>query len=124
MTECFTEESSAGGSETNQASTRPSILGGGQSASSRAPQVEVSPSGVSPSGPQRQLISQAPYVPAAQETPILPLQHNPVNDRVLQAPKSKSSSRSPPAAPLQTSSKARLTSQKVSKKSSLFCLLN
>ncbi len=65
--ECSVEESSVDGSETNQASTLPSILGGSQSASSSTPQVEVSPSGVSPSAPQQQPASQAPYVPAAQE---------------------------------------------------------
>ena len=42
--ECSTEESSADGSGTARASTLPSILGGGQSASSSIPQVEVNPS--------------------------------------------------------------------------------
>jgi hypothetical protein len=68
--ECSTEESSADGSETAQASTLPSVLGGGQSVSSSIPQVEeVSPSVVSPSGPQEQPASQAPDVTGAQETP-------------------------------------------------------
>jgi hypothetical protein len=65
--ECSTEESSAdGSSESARASTLPSVLGGGQSASSIAPQVEVSPPGVSPSSPQQQPASQAADVPGAQ----------------------------------------------------------
>lgn len=59
--ECSTEESSADGSGTSRASTLPSILGGGQSASSSTPQVQVSPS-----GPQEQPASQAPDVPGGQ----------------------------------------------------------
>ncbi len=55
------EECSADGSGTARASTLPSILGGGQSASSSTPQVEVSPS-----TPQQQPASQAPDVPGAQ----------------------------------------------------------
>ena len=68
--ECSTEESSADDSSASaRASTLPSILGGGQSASSIAPQVEVSPSVVSPSSPQQQPASQAADVPGAQEAP-------------------------------------------------------
>ena len=69
--ECSTEESSAddGSSESARASTLPSVLGGGQGASSSAPQVEVSPSVVSPSSPQQQPASQAADVPGAQEAP-------------------------------------------------------
>jgi hypothetical protein len=70
--ECSMQESSADGSETAQASTLSSVLGGGQSASSSIPQVEVSPSVpsvVSPSGPQQQPASQAGAVPGVQETP-------------------------------------------------------
>ncbi len=68
--ECSTEESSDDGSGTAQASTLPSVLGGGQRASSSTPQVEaVSPSVVSPSGPQEQPASQAPDVTGAQEAP-------------------------------------------------------
>ena len=54
--ECSTEESSAddSSSRTARASTLPSILGGGQSTSSIAPQVEDSPSVVSPSSPQQE----------------------------------------------------------------------
>ena len=77
--ECSTEESSAddSSSRTARASTLPSILGGGQSTSSIAPQVEVSPSVVSPSSPQQEEpgsspgtsgapSSQVPDVPGAQ----------------------------------------------------------
>jgi hypothetical protein len=66
--ECSTEESSADGSGTARASTLPSILGGGQSASSSIPQVEVNPSsaqqqpGFSP-GMSGAPSSQAPGVP-------------------------------------------------------------
>ena len=67
--ECSTEESSADGSGAARASTLPSVLGGGQSTSSIAPQVEVSPSVVSPSSPQQQPASQAADVPGAQEAP-------------------------------------------------------
>jgi hypothetical protein len=61
--ECSTEESSAeGGSETAQASTLPSILGGGQSASSTStPQVEE----VSPSSPQQEEPGSSPSTPGA-----------------------------------------------------------
>jgi hypothetical protein len=60
--ECSTEEeSTADGSGTARASTLPSILGGGQSASSSTPQIEGSPS-----SPQQQPASQAPGVPGAQ----------------------------------------------------------
>ena len=52
--ECSTEASSADGSGTARASTLPSVLGGGQGASSIAPQVEGSPPVVSPSSPQQQ----------------------------------------------------------------------
>jgi hypothetical protein len=72
--ECSTEESSDDGGGTAQASTLPSILGGGQSASSSIPQVEVSPSspqqevpGSSP-GTSGAPSSQAPGVSGA-ETP-------------------------------------------------------
>src|SRR5215216_3852769 len=68
--ECSTEESSADDSSGSaRASTLPSVLGGGQGASSSAPQVEVSPSVVSPSSPQQQPASQAADVPGAQEAP-------------------------------------------------------
>ena len=69
--ECSTEESSADDSSGSaRASTLPSVLGGGQSASNIAPQVEVSPSVVSPSSPQQQPASQAAAdVPGAQEAP-------------------------------------------------------
>ena len=63
--ECSTEESSADGSETTRASTLPSILGGGQSASSSTPQVEVSPSVVSPSSPQQEEPGSSPSTPGA-----------------------------------------------------------
>ena len=63
--ECSAEESSADDSSGSaRASTLPSVLGGGQSASSIAPQVEVSPS-----SPQQQPASQAADVPGAQEAP-------------------------------------------------------
>jgi hypothetical protein len=71
--ECSTEESSADGSGTARASTLPSILGGGQSASSSIPQVEVNPSsaqqqpGFSP-GMSGAPSSQVPDVPGV-ETP-------------------------------------------------------
>src|SRR5215208_595312 len=53
--ECSAEESSADDSSASaRASTLPSVLGGGQSTSSIAPQVEVSPSVVSPSSPQQE----------------------------------------------------------------------
>jgi hypothetical protein len=68
--ECSTVESSADDSSGSaRASTLPSVLGGGQGASSSAPQVEVSPSVVSPSSPQQQPASQAADVPGAQEAP-------------------------------------------------------
>jgi hypothetical protein len=69
--ECSAEESSADDSSGSaRASTLPSVLGGGQSASSSiAPQVEVSPSVVSPSSPQQQPASQTADVPGAQEAP-------------------------------------------------------
>jgi hypothetical protein len=68
--ECSTEESSADDSSGSaRASTLPSVLGGGQGASSSAPQVEVSPSVVSPSSPQQQPASQAADVPGAQQAP-------------------------------------------------------
>lgn len=68
--ECSAEESSADDSSGSaRASTLPSVLGGGQGASSSAPQVEVSPSVVSPSSPQQQPASQAADVPGAQEAP-------------------------------------------------------
>jgi hypothetical protein len=68
--ECSTEESSADDSSGSaRASTLPSVLGGGQGASSSAPQVEVSPSVVSPSSSQLQPASQAADVPGAQEAP-------------------------------------------------------
>jgi hypothetical protein len=67
--ECSAEESSADDSSGSaRASTLPSVLGGGQSTSS-IPQVEVSPSVVSPSSPQQQPASQAADVPGAQEAP-------------------------------------------------------
>lgn len=76
--ECSTEESSADSSGTARASTLPSILGGGQSASSSIPQVEVNPSspqqeepGSSPSTPGAP--SQVPDVPRV-ETPDPSLQ--------------------------------------------------
>jgi hypothetical protein len=76
--ECSTEESSADSSGTARASTLPSILGGGQSASSSIPQVEVNPSspqqeepGPSPSAPGAP--SQVPDVPRV-ETPDPSLQ--------------------------------------------------
>ena len=76
--ECSTEESSADGSGTARASTLPSILGGGQGASSSTPQVEVSPSspqqeepGSSPGTPGAP--SQVPDVPGV-ETPDPSLQ--------------------------------------------------
>ena len=69
--ECSAEESSADGSGATRASTLPSVLGGGQSASS-IPQVEVSPSspqqevpGSSP-GTSGAPSSQVPDVPGAQ----------------------------------------------------------
>jgi hypothetical protein len=68
--ECSAEESSADDSSgAARASTLPSVLGGGQGASSIAPQVEDSPSVVSPSSPQQQPASQAADVPGAQEAP-------------------------------------------------------
>jgi hypothetical protein len=68
--ECSTVESSADDSSGSaRASTLPSVLGGGQGASSSAPQVEVSPSVVSPSSPQQQPASQAADVPGAQQAP-------------------------------------------------------
>ena len=76
--ECSTEESSADGSGTARASTLPSILGGGQSASSSIPQVEVNPSsaqqqpGSSP-GMSGAPSSQVPDVPGV-ETPDPSLQ--------------------------------------------------
>jgi hypothetical protein len=75
--ECSTEESSADGSGTARASTLPSIFGGGQSASSSTPQVEVNPSspqqqpGSSPGTPGAP--SQVPDVPEV-ETPDPSLQ--------------------------------------------------
>ena len=79
--ECSTEESPADGSGTTRASTLPSILGGGQSASSSTPQVEINPS--SPQQPQQQSGSSpgmsgapssqapgvAPGVPGGEEIP-------------------------------------------------------
>src|SRR5918995_4151298 len=61
--ECSTEESSADGSSgTARASTLPSVLGGGQSASSSsAPQVEE----VSPSSPQQDVPGSSPGTPGA-----------------------------------------------------------
>jgi hypothetical protein len=68
--ECSTEESSADDSSGSaRASTLPSVLGGGQGASSSAPQVEVSLPVVSPSSSQQQPASQAADVPGAQEAP-------------------------------------------------------
>jgi len=71
--ECSTEESSAdGSSRTARASTLPSILGGGQRASSSTPQVEVNPSSPqqeepgSSAGTPGAPSSQVPDVPGAQ----------------------------------------------------------
>jgi hypothetical protein len=58
--ECSTEESSADGSKTARVSTLPSILGGGHSASSSTPQVEVSPS-----SPQQEEPGSSPGTPGA-----------------------------------------------------------
>ena len=58
--ECSTEESSAAGSKTARVSTLPSILGGGHSASSSPPQVEVSPS-----SPQQEEPGSSPGTPGA-----------------------------------------------------------
>src|ERR687898_3076568 len=70
--ECSTEESSADGSGTARASTLPSILGGGQSASISTPQAEVNPwsaqheePGSSP-GMSGAPSSQVPEVPGAE----------------------------------------------------------
>ena len=65
--ECSIEESSAeGGSETAQASTLPSVLGGGQSASSSTPQVEE----VSPSSPQQEEPGSSPSTPGAPSSQV------------------------------------------------------
>ena len=63
--ECSTEESSADGSGTARASTLPSILGGGQGASSSIPQVEVSPS-----SPQQEVPGSAPGTPGAPSSQV------------------------------------------------------
>jgi hypothetical protein len=65
--ECSTEESSADGSSGSaRASTLPSILGGGQSASSSsAPQVEVSPS-----SPQQEEPGSSPGTPGAPSSQV------------------------------------------------------
>src|SRR5215207_9803196 len=69
--ECSTEESSADGSSgSSRASTLPSVLGGGQSASSIAPQVEVSPSVVSPSSPQQEEPGSSPGTPGAPSSQV------------------------------------------------------
>jgi hypothetical protein len=64
--ECSTEESSADGSNrAAQASTLPSILGGGQSATSSIPQVEVSPS-----SPQQEEPGSSPGTPGAPSSQV------------------------------------------------------
>src|SRR5215203_4950617 len=63
--ECSTEESSTDGSGTARASTLPSILGGGQSASSSTPQVEVNPS-----SPQREVPGSSPGTPGAPSSQV------------------------------------------------------
>src|SRR5215211_273777 len=69
--ECSAEESSADGSSgSSRASTLPSVLGGGQSASSIAPQVEVSPSVVSPSSPQQEEPGSSPGTPGAPSSQV------------------------------------------------------
>src|SRR5215216_1250289 len=64
--ECSTEESSADSSSGSaRASTLPSILGGGQSASSIAPQIEVSPS-----SPQQEEPGSSPGTPGAPSSQV------------------------------------------------------
>jgi hypothetical protein len=63
--ECSTEKSSAGDSGAARASTLPSVLGGGQSASSSFPQVEVSPS-----SPQQEEPGSSPGTPGAPSSQV------------------------------------------------------